>query len=220
MRIIAGEWRGRQIRAPKGKGTRPTADRVREAWMSAMGPSIPGARVLDLFAGSGALGLECLSRGAEEVVFVERARSALRVLRANIEELGAQGRCRVVVGDALTLAGSLEPGMFALALADPPYDSGDAGRLVELFRRRPFAGQLWLEHRNRDPIAEGGGGRTRSYGDTALTTVDAPDWEGPTLVAKELEVPPPDPAEPGNDLAIPDRDLPSPDPDLRDDRSP
>jgi len=214
MRIIAGEWGGRQIRAPKGKGTRPTADRVREAWMSAMGPSIPGARVLDLFAGSGALGLECLSRGAREVVFVERARSALRVLRANIEELEAHHRCRVVVGDALTLAGSLEPGAFDLAVADPSYDSGDAGRLVELFRRTPFAGQLWLEHRSRDPIAEGGGGRTRSYGDTALTTLDAPNWDGPTRVPVDLDASLAGPDESDQDPALsdPDGGLPESDP--------
>ena len=96
MRIVAGEWRGRQIKAPSGQGVRPTADRVREAWMSAMGPSISGARVLDLFAGSGALGLEALSRGAEEVVFVERARGALSTLRSNIEQLQAGARCTVV----------------------------------------------------------------------------------------------------------------------------
>ncbi|TVR63653.1 MAG: methyltransferase domain-containing protein [Gemmatimonadales bacterium] len=220
MRIIAGEWGGRPIRTPKGKGTRPTADRVREAWMSAMGPSIPGARVLDLFAGSGALGLECLSRGAREVVFVERARSALRALRANIEELGAQDRCRVVVGDALTLAGSLDPGAFELAVADPPYDSGDAGRLVELFRRRPFAGQLWVEHGNRDPIAKSGGGRTRTYGDTALTTLDAPDWEGPTPVPVDPEEAPLDSTGPGQDPPRPGAELDSPHADLPHDESP
>lgn len=178
MRIIAGEWGGRPIRAPRGRATRPTTDRVREAWMSAMGPWIPGARILDLFSGSGALGLECLSRGAREVVFVERARPALQALRANIETLGAGDRCRVVVGDALSWAGTLERGAFDLAVADPPYDGGDAGRLVELFRRTPFALQLWLEHGSRDAIALGGGGRTRTYGDTALTVLTSPDAAG------------------------------------------
>jgi 16S rRNA (guanine966-N2)-methyltransferase len=96
MRIIAGRWRGRRLKSVRGRGVRPTSDRVREAWMAAMGPSLEGARVLDLFAGSGALGLEALSRGAGEVVFVERARAALAVLRANVDLLGAHDECTVV----------------------------------------------------------------------------------------------------------------------------
>src|SRR5256885_6591857 len=101
MRIIAGKWRGRIIDAPKGDVTRPTTDRVREAWMSALQTEIPGARVLDLFSGSGALGLETLSRGAEHVTFVEKGAPALRALRDNIEKLGAQDSVEVVRTDAL-----------------------------------------------------------------------------------------------------------------------
>lgn len=145
--------------------------------MSAMGPWIPGARVVDLFSGSGALGLECLSRGAHEVVFVERARPALQALRANIQALGAGDRCRVVVGDALSWAGALDAEAFDLAVADPPYESGDARRLAELFRRTPFARQLWLEHGSRDSPVPDHTGRTRSYGDTSLTVLVAPDPE-------------------------------------------
>ena len=81
MRIVAGRWGGRRLKVPKGRAVRPTTDRVREAWMSAAGPDLPDARVLALFAGSGALGLEGLSRGASEAVFVESARAALMALR-------------------------------------------------------------------------------------------------------------------------------------------
>ncbi len=95
MRIIAGRWRGHRIKAPRGRDVRPTTDRVREAWMSAIGGSVVGASVLDLFAGSGALGLEALSRGADRVVFVERARGALLALESNVVLLGAQEACRV-----------------------------------------------------------------------------------------------------------------------------
>jgi hypothetical protein len=87
---------------------RPTTDRIREAWMSSLLGRLEGARVLDLFAGSGALGLEALSRGAKEAVFVERSRGALAALRANIETLKAQDSCRVVVGDALAFLRRLE----------------------------------------------------------------------------------------------------------------
>src|SRR4030095_12653009 len=87
VRIIAGRWRGRRITAPAGDQVRPTGDRVREAWMSIVRPWLPGARVLDLFAGSGALGLEALSRGADLVDFVEIAPRSLAALRANLDAL-------------------------------------------------------------------------------------------------------------------------------------
>src|SRR4051812_15830281 len=101
MRIVAGAWRGRQIKAPSGDLVRPTGDRVREAWMSIVNASLPDARVLDLFAGSGALGLEALSRGARETHFVENAAPSLQVLGANIATLGAGGRAVVHRTDAL-----------------------------------------------------------------------------------------------------------------------
>ena len=119
MRVIAGELRGRRLAAPPGSGTRPTSDRVREATFNAlvsMG-EVEGAVVLDAFAGSGALGIEALSRGAERCTFVERDREALQVLRANLEtcRLGPD-RATVVAGDA-----HLSTGSFDLVLLDPPY---------------------------------------------------------------------------------------------------
>lgn len=172
MRIIAGRWKGHGLKALRVKGVRPTTDRVREAWMSALGGSVEGARVLDLFAGSGALGLEALSRGARSVVFVERARGALGVLRANIELLGAGDECAVVEKDVFRyLGGPVDP--FDVALADPPYQSGEARHLVERFVAAPFARELWLEHPWREQLQLPEGSRTRRYGDTALTTIIA-----------------------------------------------
>lgn len=137
--------------------------------MSAMGGSLVGASVLDLFAGSGALGLEALSRGADRVVFVERARRALQALEYNIDQLGVREACRVVRGDALAFAAGLDAHAFDLALADPPYGRGLAAGLVERFLERPFARELWVEHRTSEDVGEAPGLRHRRYGDTTLT---------------------------------------------------
>ena len=121
MRIIAGEWRGRPIEAPPGLGTRPTADRVRETLFSMLASrlgSFDELRVADLFAGSGALGLEALSRGASCATFVESDPEALRALKRNAEKLGATDRVRILSGSAFALPPS-EP--FDVIFADPPY---------------------------------------------------------------------------------------------------
>ncbi len=169
MRIIAGEWKGRRLKALKGRDIRPTSDRVREAWMSALGPDLPGARIVDLFAGSGALGLEALSRGALEVFFVERARGALRVLRRNVDLVGAGDRCRILSRDVYRFLDRAEAGDFDIALADPPYGEGHAARLLERFRQVPFARALWVEHRWTDSIPDLAGLEQRRYGDTIIT---------------------------------------------------
>jgi len=174
LRIIAGIWRGHRIQAPPGRGVRPTPDRVREAWMNALQPYLPGARVLDLFAGSGALGLEALSRGAAHATFVERSGTALRALSANVARLGAQDRTTVVRGDALAYVDRLEPLAFDIALADPPYGVGLAEQLAQRFISRPFARWLWIEHPAKERLPDAAGVRTRRYGDTALTSYPAP----------------------------------------------
>lgn len=171
MRIIAGRWKGRHLRPLKGRDVRPTTDRVREAWMSAMGGRMDGMRVLDLFAGSGALGLETLSRGAEHVVFVERARGSLKTLEANIALLGAQDEATVVPDDVFRFLRHAEGQAFDVALADPPYAGDDAARLVQTFRSAPFARELWVEHPWREALPLGPDDRTRRYGDTALTHI-------------------------------------------------
>ena len=171
MRIIGGTLRGRTIVAPKDARVRPTGDRVREAWMSILQASLPGARVVDLFAGSGALGLEALSRGAVHATFVELNPPSLTAIAANIAALGVEDRATVHRGDALRFAEKLDPGAFDVAFADPPYARDDAAQLVALFRRRPFARILALEHEAK---LELGTSDTRRYGDTALTFCHAP----------------------------------------------
>jgi 16S rRNA (guanine966-N2)-methyltransferase len=127
MRIVAGRLRGRTLKAPAGDTTRPTSDRVREALFSSVtsyaGADLGAGAVLDAFAGSGALGLEALSRGCSRAVFGEVDRSALVALRSNIESLGVSGDTRVLAGDVLLAAtrGSMPGGPFALLLLDPPY---------------------------------------------------------------------------------------------------
>jgi 16S rRNA (guanine966-N2)-methyltransferase len=170
MRIIAGRWRGRRINAPAGREVRPTSDRVREAWMSALGGGVTHARVVDLFAGSGALGLEALSRGAEAVVFVERAKESLRILEANIDSLGAFESVSIIKGDVFAYLERLDEHAFDVALADPPYAGGHALAIAEYFLAHQFASELWLEHRTGDDLPEAQDRRQRSYGDTTLTT--------------------------------------------------
>lgn len=142
--------------------------------MSAVAPELPGARVLDLFAGSGALGLEALSRGAEHATFVENAPTALRALQANLAALAAVDRAAVVRGDAIRYVRALGALAFDVAFADPPYGKGIAASLVEVFRERPFAALLCVEHRRTDPLPEVQGSRERRYGDTLLTFIRAP----------------------------------------------
>lgn len=121
MRVVAGTARGRRLEAPAGSSTRPTADRVREATFNALGSlgAVEGATVLDLFAGSGALGIEALSRGAASATFVDEDARALAVVRANLATAGLTERATVVRGDALRHVSGL--GHVDLALLDPPY---------------------------------------------------------------------------------------------------
>jgi 16S rRNA (guanine966-N2)-methyltransferase len=128
VRIVGGELRGRPLKSPAGRATRPTADRVRQTIFDvlahAYGDPVPGARVLDLFAGTGALGLEALSRGAAFALFVEEDVAARGLIRENAETLGVLGRTRIYRRDATNLGpvGNLAP--FTVAFADPPYGKG------------------------------------------------------------------------------------------------
>jgi 16S rRNA (guanine966-N2)-methyltransferase len=126
IRIIGGRWRGRRLAVPPGKGLRPTPDRVRETLFNWLSPRIAGARCLDLFAGSGALGLEALSRGAAAVVLVERGAPVARHLREQVATLGAEEGATVVQSDARRfLAGEVAAagGPFDIVFLDPPFDS-------------------------------------------------------------------------------------------------
>lgn len=166
MRIIAGEWRGRRLAAPAG-AVRPTADRVREAWMSIVYPWLVEASVVDLCAGSGALGLEALSRGARHATFVESNDRVLATLRRNIETLGAESRSTVVATDAMRFANRLKAVDFDIAFADPPYAGDLADRLAARWAERPFSRIFGVEHASRTTLATPGD--TRRYGDTAIT---------------------------------------------------
>ena len=134
MRVVAGELRGRRISAPEGKKTRPTTDKAREATFNALGSinAVIGARVLDAFAGSGALGIEALSRGAVHCTFIERDREALEVLRENIATLGLADRSTVIRGDALVYANTVPEA--TLILADPPYEFANWPELLDCAR--------------------------------------------------------------------------------------
>ena len=157
MRIVAGEWRRRQLRAPPGEGTRPTADRTRETLFSMLASrlgSFEGLAVADLFAGSGALGLEALSRGAERCLFVENDATALRALRGNIAALRAQQRCEVIAGSVLTLG----PAKAAadLVVLDPPYHSGAGAVALDRLARLGWIGEAtWvaLETAKDEPVS-------------------------------------------------------------------
>jgi len=143
--------------------------------MSMLQPEIPDSRVLDLFAGSGALGLETLSRGAEHVTFVERGPPALRALRSNIDKLGAGADVEIVKADVLRFVEELEPLAYDLALADPPYGQGIASALISAFQRRRFARSLWVEHSPQEDLPDVPDARTRRYGDTAITFIPVPE---------------------------------------------
>ena len=172
MRIIAGHWKSRRLKAISGRGARPTTDRIREAWMSILSPRLPGARIADLFAGSGALGLEALSRGALHATFVERSRRSLRILEHNIAILGAASRATVITTDALAwLRGAPATPSCDIALADPPYLRGFAVRMATIHRQRPVARELWIEHDHREELPAEFVGEQRRYGDTLLTRI-------------------------------------------------
>ncbi|MDR0786829.1 MAG: 16S rRNA (guanine(966)-N(2))-methyltransferase RsmD [Gemmatimonadota bacterium] len=182
MRIVGGVWSGRQIAAPPGRDTRPTTDRVREAWMSAVAPWLADASVLDLFAGSGALGLEALSRGASRAVFVETGGKALQSLRANLASLEVNtSSTSVLPVDAIRHVASLRPFEYDLAFADPPYEQGFATRLVELWSASPFARILCIEHSPHERLGGVTPAREKRYGDTMLTFLMADPEVDPDL---------------------------------------
>lgn len=188
MRIVAGAARGRHLVAPKGRDVRPTADRVKEALFSSLAPRLPGASVLDLFAGTGSLGLEALSRGAAHVTFVERARPALSALDRNVEVVGLDG-AEVVASEASGALRAALPGSpFDLVLADPPYAITEASLaqvLVALVPHLTSGAMVVVERDARAPeptwpsqlIAA----EVRRYGATALHRAErrpgAPDDE-------------------------------------------
>ena len=176
MRVVAGELRGRRIEAPPGADTRPTTDKVREAVFNALGSAdlVRDARLADLFAGTGALGIEALSRGAAHCTFVERDRQALRILRDNVERLDLADRSTIVAGDAVARAQTLD---VDIALADPPYEFDDWPRLLTSLRAPFLVAEAGRSLESLPELAELGWRSTRSkrYGRTWVTFLERID---------------------------------------------
>jgi 16S rRNA (guanine966-N2)-methyltransferase len=155
MRIVAGEWRGRKLVAPEGQSTRPTGDRVRETLFSMLASrlgSFDDLKVADVYAGSGAFGLEALSRGAASACFVEQDPAAVAAIRANIDALGASARTRVLVRSAENLPPERP---FDLILADPPYAPGSGSAALVQIKKAGWAGQgawIGIETGRGDPV--------------------------------------------------------------------
>jgi 16S rRNA (guanine966-N2)-methyltransferase len=181
VRIIAGEFRGRHLLTPKGRSIRPTSDRVREALFNVVAPHIAGAHVLDLFAGTGALGLEALSRGAAQAVFVDHDAEAIRLIRENIRLCGVQDRVRVLrrpILPSLTALAAQRPhlGWFDLIFLDPPYGQGLVSVVLECLAELRLAAAPALavaEHHRQDAIPAVCGAwrriKERRYGDTVVS---------------------------------------------------
>lgn len=167
MRIVKGKWAGRDLTSPGGS-VRPTAEDVRSRWLDLLEEELEGARVLDLFSGTGALGLEALSRGARFADFVENGPAALHALKANVAALRVKRRARVFKQDAIPFVERLEEGAYDLVLADPPYGSAKLDRVLGAWRRVPFAPILSFEHAKDHPV-EGQGGRHDLGGPTRVT---------------------------------------------------
>jgi 16S rRNA (guanine(966)-N(2))-methyltransferase RsmD len=188
MRVIAGTLRRRLLDAPAGLSTRPTSDRLRETLLNVLAPRIEGTRFLDLYAGSGAVGIEAVSRGAAQVVLVERAAPALKVLRGNLEKLGLRGGVRV---EAVSVAAFLRRGrsqasatQFDVVFLDPPYDAAEEYALALGLLGREASGFLAAdavviaEHRRKEKLEDRYGVLARSrlleQGDAALSFYKQP----------------------------------------------
>jgi 16S rRNA (guanine966-N2)-methyltransferase len=169
MRIVAGKHAGRHLTSP-AKRIRPTAENIRDRWLGRLRDDLAGARVLDLFAGSGALGLEALSRGAASADFVENGAEALHALKANVAALREKKRTRIFKRDAVIFAEALDEHSYDIAFVDAPYGSKKLDRMVDAWSACHFARILGVEHA-RDHVlpSERLRGRTRFSGETGVT---------------------------------------------------
>ena len=146
MRIVKGRFAGRDLVSPNDARVRPTAEHVRDGWLGLLAPWLEGARVLDLFAGTGALGLEAISRGSASADFVETRPSSLHALRANVALFRLRDRTRVFKRDALPFAGALGEDAYDVVFVDPPYGSRMLDRVLDDWRARRFSPLIVVEH--------------------------------------------------------------------------
>jgi len=172
MRILKGRHAGRNLISP-GRMVRPTSEVVRDRALELVEEELKGARVLDLFAGSGSVGLEALSRGARKVDFVENGAAALHSLKANIAALKARNDCRIFKRDAVLWIEGAEPGAYDVAFVDPPYGSRKLDRVLERWKVAPFAATLVVEH-HVDQEVPLTGKQYDMEGPTRLTLLRAP----------------------------------------------
>jgi 16S rRNA (guanine(966)-N(2))-methyltransferase RsmD len=189
VRIVGGNLSGRVLRAPPGAATRPTSEKVREALFNILG-SVAGDHVLDVFAGSGGVGIEALSRGASHATFMDAARPALMAIRGNLRELGVEDRATVIAGDAVaSLARHAPATPWRVVFVDPPYRSDLAVRAVLALPRAHLTEDavIVIEHdrRNAPPDALGSLIRTdqRRYGDTLVSFFTSPRASPPEVPA-------------------------------------
>ena len=174
MRIVNGKFAGRHLTSP-GRNVRPTSEGVRDRWLDLLEADLTGARVLDLFAGSGAIGLEALSRGARYADFVENGAAAIHSLKANVAALRVTKKCRVYKQDAIPFVAKLKAGAYDVCFADPPYGSRKLDLVIERWREVPFAAVLAVEHaKGHDLSMKGARMNGKSYdfeGDTCVTVL-------------------------------------------------
>jgi len=174
VRIIAGEFKGRRLKTPRWSGLRPTSDKLRETLFNIVAPRMSGARVLDVFAGTGAIGLESLSRGASRAVFIDRDPRAVALIHQNAELCGVRNRCAIIRDTAEhALEQPIEGSPFDLVVLDPPYDLQTVGRVIDAAATHLAPGGiLVLEHASRTAVPTAASvrpHRTIRSGDSALT---------------------------------------------------
>lgn len=185
MRIISGIWKGRGLKAVKGDLVRPTADKVKGAIFNILGSKVNSARILDLFAGTGNLALEALSRGAESAVLVENNKQALQILRENLAKLGAENRVKVFRMDAFAFLKLNRPEKFDIIFIDPPYHRGMAAKAVSLLKNHSLlssAGVIVLEAASDDTILDDIDPLevriTKEYGNTKVWFIQLKEKQG------------------------------------------
>jgi 16S rRNA (guanine966-N2)-methyltransferase len=167
VRIVGGKFAGRDLTSPNDFRVRPTAEHVRAALLDMLAADLMRARVLDLFAGTGALGLEAISRGARSADFVETRPASLHALRANVAALRLRDRTRIFKRDALPFAAALVADSYDIAFVDPPYESRMLDRVLESWRTGRFSRLLAVEHARTHELPAGA--QRRTFDDTSVT---------------------------------------------------